>query len=60
MWLILRETLLVVAIGLCFGIGMTLVLGQLMGNFFLEFDIGDPVTYLGATLVILAASVFAC
>ncbi len=59
-WLILRQTLVIVAIGLSIGIGLTLGLGQLMGNFLPGFDLGDPVTYLVATLVVLVASVLAC
>lgn len=59
-WLILRRTLVTVAVGLFVGIGLALGLGQLMGNFFPGFDSGDPTTFVVATLVILAASVLAC
>ena len=59
-WLILRRTLVMVAIGLSIGIGLALGLGQLMGTFLPGFDLGDPVTFVVATLVIVAASVLAC
>ncbi|MDE2927766.1 MAG: ABC transporter permease [Acidobacteriota bacterium] len=59
-WLILRQTLVTVAIGLSIGIGLALSLGQLMGVFLPGFDLGDPVTFVVATLVILAASLLAC
>ena len=59
-WMILRRTLVLVAIGLSIGIGLALGLGQLMGVFLPGFDLGDPVTFVVATLVILAASVLAC
>ena len=58
--LILRQTLVIVAIGLSIGIGLALSLGQLMGNFFPGFDSSIPVPYLIAAVVILAASVLAC
>ena len=59
-WLILRQTLVTVAIGLSIGIGLALGLGQLVGNFFPGFDLDDPVTFVVATLVILGASLLAC
>lgn len=59
-WLILRRTMVLVAIGLSIGLGLALGMGQLMSGSLSGFDLGDPVTYLVAALVILAASVLAC
>lgn len=59
-WLILSRTLVLVAIGLSIGIGLALGLGQLMGSFLPGFELGDPVTFVLATLAILAASLLAC
>ncbi len=58
-WLILRRALLLVAIGLVIGIGLALGLSQLMRSFLSESELGDPVTYLVAALVVLAASLLA-
>ena len=59
-WLILRRAMVLVAIGLLIGVGLALGMSQLLGHFLSNFDLADPITYLVATLVILAASLLAC
>ena len=59
-WLILRQALVLVAIGLTIGVGLALASSQLIGPLFPTLNSLDPVTYLIAALVIMAASVLAC
>ena len=58
-WLILKQSLVLVTIGLCIGIGLALGLSQLMSYFLSDLDSFGPVTYLIATLVVLAVSLLA-
>ena len=59
-WLVLKRTLVLVAIGLAIGTILALGLRQLMGYFLSDLNLADPVTYPVAALVILAASLLAC
>ena len=59
-WLILRRAMVLVAIGLSIGVGLALGMSRLLSHFLSNFDLADPITYLVATLVILAASLLAC
>ena len=58
-WLILKQSLVLVTIGLCIGFGLALGLSQLMSYFLSDLDSFGPVTYLIATLVVLAVSLLA-
>ena len=58
-WLILKQSLVLVTIGLCIGLGLALGLSQLMSYFLSDLDSFGPVTYLIATLVVLAVSLLA-
>ena len=58
-WLILKQSLVLVAIGLCIGLGLALGVSQLMSSFLSDLDPFSPVTYLIATLVVLAVSLLA-
>ena len=51
--------MVLVTIGLCIGIGLALGLSQLMSYFLSDLDSFGPVTYLIATLVVLAVSLLA-
>ena len=59
-WLILKRAMVLVAIGLSIGVGLALGMSRLLSHFLSNFDLADPITYLVATLVILAASLLAC
>ena len=58
-WLILKQSLVLVTIGLCIGFGLALGLSQLMSYFLSDLDSFGPVTYLIATLVVLTVSLLA-
>ncbi len=59
-WLILKRAMVLVAIGLSIGVGLALGMSRLLSHFLSNFDLADPITYVVATLVILAASLLAC
>lgn len=58
--LVLTRALVMVVIGLSIGIGVALSLTGLIGHFLYEVDPVDPMTFLVAALVVIAASLLAC
>ena len=58
--LVLTRALVMVVIGLSIGFGAALSLTGLIGHYLYEVDPVDPMTFLVATLVVLAASLLAC
>jgi ABC-type antimicrobial peptide transport system permease subunit len=58
-WLILKRAMVLVVIGLSIGVGAAIGLSRLIGHFVSDLDALDPVTYLVASLVVVAASLLA-
>ena len=59
-WLILRQALVLVAIGLAIGIAMALAGIRMLRNFVAELGPADPMIFLIPAFVIVVASLFAC
>ena len=57
--LILKQALILVVIGLSIGVAAALAVTRLLGASLYEVHPADPVTYLVAALVVLAASLLA-
>ncbi len=58
--LMLKRAMVVVAIGLSIGIGGAFGLTKLIGHYLYEVSPSDPMTFLVAALVVVAASLLAC
>ena len=58
--LVLTRALVMVVIGLSIGIGAALSLSGLIGHYLYEVKPFDPLTFLVAALVVMAASLLAC
>ena len=59
-WLILRQALVLVAIGLSIGIATALAGIRILRNFVAELEPADPMIFLIPAFVIIVASLFAC
>ena len=59
-WLILRQALVLVAIGLAMGIATALAGIRILRNFVAELEPADPMIFLFPGFVIVVASLFAC
>ncbi len=57
--MILRESLVVLAAGLAIGLGLGLAITRVIGSVLYDLPPYDPVTFIGATLVLLVAGMFA-
>ena len=59
LWMILRETLLVAALGIALGVPAALALARVVRSQLFGLSPSDPATLVAATLLLLAASVLA-
>jgi ABC-type antimicrobial peptide transport system permease subunit len=57
--MVMRRALVLVAVGLAIGIPIALIGGRLMRTQLYEVKIGDPLTLIGAVLVLSAAAALA-
>jgi len=60
MWHVMRDGLLMCAIGILAGIGAALVLGRTLSSVLYGVGAHDPITLLGAAAALFAAAVLAC
>jgi ABC-type antimicrobial peptide transport system permease subunit len=59
LWLIMRETLVLLAAGAAIGVPAALVAGRLIKSLLFALDPSDPITFACATAVLFAASALA-
>jgi predicted permease len=60
LWLVSREGLITIAIGLAIGIAAALAVGSLVRDFLVGVGPADPVTYITVSLVLIATALCAC
>jgi len=60
LWMISRQGLAIVAIGLALGFAAAMGVGKLVGNFLVGVAPTDPVTYLAVSFLLACVSLFAC
>ncbi|HET6646666.1 MAG TPA: ABC transporter permease [Pyrinomonadaceae bacterium] len=58
-WMVLRETLVLILIGLAIGIPIALGAGRLIASQLFGLSAADPLTLLGATLVLIGVAILA-
>jgi predicted permease len=58
--IIFRQALAMLGIGLFIGVLLALGLAATLGHFIQDFNVRDPLIYLGVTVLISAATFFAC
>jgi predicted permease len=59
LWMVMSESLLVVALGIALGVPAALGLGRLVSSQLFDLSPGDPVTLIIATLLLIATSALA-
>lgn len=60
LWMVSRQGLAIVAIGLVLGFAAAMGVGTLVGNFLVGVAPTDPVTYLAVSLLLACAALLAC
>jgi ABC-type antimicrobial peptide transport system permease subunit len=58
-WMVLRETLVLILIGLAIGIPVALGAGRLIASQLFGLSAADPLTLLAATLVLIGVAILA-
>ena len=58
--MIFRKELLIVGVGIVVGLVLAAAIGRLAGNFLVGVAPTDPITYIGASLLLAVVALFAC
>jgi putative ABC transport system permease protein len=60
LWLVLREGMILISLGILFGFAGAFGLGRLMGGLLFRIRATDPATFIGVTFVVVVVAACAC